>query len=94
MQNCFSKLVVLLELLENCVQLHLTLNYVFLLIPNLTKRGMQLISQSSSCKVAHKNVELICRELFSDRNARYYNDCLDRPPCMVLTVLKSMQLKR
>ena len=65
----------LASLLKNCVQLHLTLNYVLLLIPNLTKRGMQLLSQSSSCKVAHKNVELICRELFSDRNARYYNDC-------------------
>ena len=81
------------SLLKNCVQLHLTLNYALLLIPNLTKRGMQLLSQSSSCKVAHKNVELICRELFSDRNARYYNDCWDRPPCMVLTVLRSTQLK-
>lgn len=79
----------LASLLENCVQLHLTL----LLIPNLTKRGMQLLSQSSSCKVAHKNVELICRQLFSDRNAHYYNDCWDRPPCMVLTVLRSIPLE-
>ena len=48
------------SLLENCVQLHLTLSYVLLLIPNLMKRGMRLLSQSS-CKVADKSVELTQR---------------------------------